>query len=1084
MSNPDKFGDEFYVVGGTMKLDAPSYIERAADRELYERTLAGDFCYVLTPRQMGKSSLMARTAQRLKKEGVRTAIVDLSQIGTEQEKQSAGRWYYGIAYRIVKELGIAVNLSEWWGEREKLPALQRLTEFFLEVILAGTKGPVVIFVDEIDTTIGLRFSDDFFAAVRACYNARATQPEYRRLSFVLLGVATPSQLIKDTRRTPFNIGRAIELTDFTFEEAQPLAQCLAANQSQGEEALKRILYWSGGHPYLTQKLCRLAAGEKPTAYGSDAIDGLVQKHFLAFEAQRSDFNINFVRDRLLQKKKYSRELLTIYRRILKGRFIMDEPLSITHAFLKLSGLVVPSINRQLCVRNRIYKSIFTREWVKEAMPINWPRDISIASIAVLLLGLAIWYTQLLPRLYIEVIRTAIDDVPVGAYEKLRNISNFADKADDLLAGYWDRRALRTVAQGKRDEGLLYYLKAITVKDTGPGRYEAGRLTSGDYTELQVTYRCNSGVRAVAFSPKCSPNGETVLTGSSDGTARLWRAEDGKPIAAPLNHGGWINAVAFSPNGETVLTGSSDGTARLWRAKDGKLIAAPLNHGGWINAVAFSTDGKTVLTGSLNGTARLWRADNGRLLAEPIRHGGRIYAAAFSPDGKTVLTGSDDGTARLWRADNGKPMTKPIKHGGWVLAVAFSPDGNTVLTGSDDGTAQLWRTDNSSPLGKPIRHGGRITAVAFSPDGKTVLSGSDNGTARLWRADNGSPIGEPIKHERPVTAVVFSSPDGKTVLTGSSDGTARMWLTGNGSPTGELINYGDWITAAAFSPDGNIVLTGSSDGTARFWRADNGSSIGEPIKSGSHFLAVAFSPDGNTVLTGSSDGTAQFWRADDCSPIGEPIKHGGRVYAVAFSPDGKTVLTGSDDGTVRLWQSDKSNPMGDPLKHGGRIYAVAFSPDGKTLLTGSLDGTARLWRTDDRKPLSELIKPGGRICAVAFSLDGKAVIIATDWWIHQYVVDKNTLKPKASRLLPGVGTGTYRFLDDKGDTLQVAALITGDSIKIITVSFDSPDAPPIQGDPNELLEEWQRKLALKLNEDGKIEPMYPIEEGNEEEKRKR
>ncbi|MCX6582403.1 MAG: AAA-like domain-containing protein [Candidatus Aminicenantes bacterium] len=1029
MSNLDKRDDAFYIVGGAMRPDAPSYIERNADQKLYERTLAGDFCYVLTPRQMGKSSLMARTADRLTKEGVRTAIVDLTQIGTEQEKNSADRWYYGIAHRIVKEMGIAVKLSQWWEEREKLPALQRLTEFFADVILAGTNEQVVIFVDEIDTTIGLPFTDDFFAAIRACYNARATQPGYRRLSFVLIGVATPSQLIKNARRTPFNIGQQIELTDFTFEEAQPLSRYLGANRNQGEDALKRILYWSGGHPYLTQRLCCLAAGEKLEVYLDDSIDRLVEKHFLAPGVNCGDSNIKFVRDRLLQKKKYSRKLLTLYLRIFKGRFIMDEPLSFTHAFLKLSGLVVPSINRKLCVRNRIYKSIFTREWVKEAMPINWPRDISIASIAVLLLGLAIWYTQLLPRLYIEVIRTAIDDVPVGAYEKLRNISNFADKADDLLAGYWDRRALRTVAQGKRDEGLLYYLKAITVKDTGPGRYEAGRLTSGDYTELQVTYRCNSGVRAVAFSPKCSPNGETVLTGSSDGTARLWRAEDGKPIAAPLNHGGWINAVAFSP------------------------------------------DGKTVLTGSLNGTARLWRADNGRLLAEPIRHGGRIYAAAFSPDGKTVLTGSDDGTARLWWADNGKPMTKPIKHGGWVLAVAFSPDGNTVLTGSDDGTAQFWRADNSSPLGKPIRHGGRITAVAFSPDGKTVLSGSDNGTARLWRADNGSPIGEPIKHERPVTAVAFSSPDGKTVLTGSSDGTARMWLTGNGSPTGELINYGDWITAAAFSPDGNIVLTGSSDGTARFWRADNGSSIGEPIKSGSHFLAVAFSPDGNTVLTGSSDGTAQFWRADDCSPIGEPIKHGGRVYAVAFSPDGKTVLTGSDDGTVRLWQSDKSNPMGDPLKHGGRIYAVAFSSDSKTALTGSSDGTVRLWRTDDRKPLSELIKPGGRICAVAFSPDGKAVITATDWWIHQYVVDENTLKPKASRLLPGVGTGAYHFLDDKGDTLQMAALITGDSIKIITVRFDIPDAPPIQGDPKKLLAEWQKKLALKLNDDGKIEPMY-------------
>jgi len=769
MSNPNQPIAEFYVVGGTMQPDSPSYIERAADRELYERTLAGDFCYVLTPRQMGKSSLMARTAERLKKEGVRTAILDLTQIGTEQEKQSAGQWYYGIAYRVVKDLGIAVNLSEWWGEREKLPALQRLTEFFGEVVLAGTKEPVVIFVDEIDTTIGLRFSDDFFAAVRACYNTRATQPEYRRLSFVLLGVATPSQLIKDARRTPFNIGCAIELTDFTFAEAQPLAQCLAANQSQGEEALKRILYWSGGHPYLTQKLCRLAAGEKPTVSSKEAIDGLVEKHFLALEAQRSDFNINFVRDRLAQKKKYKRELLTTYRRILKGRFIEDEPLSITHAFLKLSGLVVPADKWGLRVRNRIYECIFTKDWVKEVMPVDWPRNIAAASITILIIGLAIWYTQFLPRPYIERLRAAVDDVPLVEYNKLKSFPGFIGKADELFAEYWDRRALRAESREKRDEGLLYRLKALTVKDTATRRSEPGRLLGSDYTNLEATVRHNDSVNAVSFSP----DGKTLLTGSFDGTARLWRADNGQPIAEPMKHGDWVNAVAFSP------------------------------------------------------------------------------------DGQTLLTGSYDGTARLWRADNGQPMAEPMKHGNLVLAVAFSPDGKTLLIGSGDGTARLWRAANGQLLAEPIKVGSSVRAVSFSPDGKTLLTGSGDGTARLWRADNGQ-------------------------------------------------------------------------------------------------------------------------------PMAKPINAGSSVYAMSFSPDGKTIMIG------------------------------------------------------------------------------------TNWWIHQYVIKSDKMIPKASRLLPDRFTGGYRFLDEKGDKMQVAVRVTGDSIKIITVRFDSPDAPPLQGDPKELLEEWQRKLALKLNEDGTIE----------------
>jgi hypothetical protein len=129
---------QFYVVGGTVNPDSPSYVVRQADRELFDRVMVGDFCYVLTSRQMGKSSLMARTARRLSEAGLHTAIVDLTQIGTEKKTQSADHWYYGIAHRILRELQIRdVDLGEWWRARQNLPVLQRLMEFFSD--LGGSK---------------------------------------------------------------------------------------------------------------------------------------------------------------------------------------------------------------------------------------------------------------------------------------------------------------------------------------------------------------------------------------------------------------------------------------------------------------------------------------------------------------------------------------------------------------------------------------------------------------------------------------------------------------------------------------------------------------------------------------------------------------------------------------------------------------------------------------------------------------------------------------------------------------------------------------------------------------------------------
>ncbi|MCB9744583.1 MAG: CHAT domain-containing protein [Alphaproteobacteria bacterium] len=476
------------------------------------------------------------------------------------------------------------------------------------------------------------------------------------------------------------------------------------------------------------------------------------------------------------------------------------------------------------------------------------------------------------------------------------------------------------------------------------------------------------VQAVAFSP----DGQTILTGSRDNTARLWRAQDGAPIGQPMKHEDPVVAVAFSPDGQTILTGSRDNTARLWRAQDGAPIGEPMEHEDSVVAVAFSPDGQTLLTGSGDNTAKLWRAHDGAPIGKPMEHEGHVRAVAFAPDGQTLLTGSEDHTARLWRAQDGAPIGEPMEHENDVRAVAFSPDGQTLLTGSDDNTARIWRAHADAPIGEPMKQEGIVWAVAFSPDGQTLLTGSWNYTARLWRAHDGAPIGEPMEHEGHVRAVAFS-PDGQTLLTGSDDHTARLWSALDGAPIGEPMRHEGYVTAVAFSPDGRTLLTGSGDNTARLWRAHDGEPIGEPMEHKNDVQAVAFSPDGRTILTGSDDHTARLWRAQDGEPIGKPMEHEDVVFAVAFSPDGETLLTGSRDGTAKLWRTLDGAPIGKPMEHEGPVSAAAFSPEGETLLTGSWDGTARLWRALDGAPIGKPMKHEYNVWAVTFSPDGQTLL---------------------------------------------------------------------------------------------------------------
>ena len=161
------------------------------------------------------------------------------------------------------------------------------------------------------------------------------------------------------------------------------------------------------------------------------------------------------------------------------------------------------------------------------------------------------------------------------------------------------------------------------------------------------------------------------------------------------------------------------------------------------------------------------------------------------------------------------------------------------------------------------------------------------------------------------------------------------------------------------------------------------------------------------------------------------------------------------------------------RHSAPVNAVAFSPDGTLVLTGSEDSTARLWRVDSDQLLSSL-RHDSRVSAVAFSPDGKYATAMTSNWIHFSSVTEGGLIHRASRRVPGPWRPEgFHFDSSDGSRLRIAWLPTGDSIRIDTLRFDAPDAPPIEGDPKQLLDDWMKRLALKFDEQWKIVPSQPV-----------
>ena len=841
---------------------APSYIERSADAKLLAALLASEYVFVLDSRQKGKSSLVARTIVKLKERGVLTVKLDLQRIGANVTPE---QWYAGLLAGIGQELGLTPDLFEYWAANQVVGPLARWVGALEIVVLPRLKQPLVVFVDEIDFVRALPFpTDEFFGAVRDCYNRRSETIGFERLTFCLVGVATPGQLVRNPEITPFNIGTRLDLSDFTLDETREFAAALDAPGRDGAQLLERVHYWVNGHPYLTQLLCsHLATDTEVTT--PKGVDRLVHTLFLSPEARQQEPNFTDVERRMLEPDiqgmtpdERKTQVLELYGRMLRGKPVEGLEENPVVATLRLSGVGLEE-GGSLRVRNRTYQRVFDEGWRRQRLPdaelrrqrgaarVAVLRTTLVASVVVLAVStaaLGMWRLSNDRQRALTTLGRRTDELGKVSNDREQALTSLEERTKELDKTAAERERSLTALQKQSKE--LKRLSEQRRQALAALQQRTGELLKQTYEArinvMQSDLAANRWTRMSHLVDLLADNpnrgwewGHFALTvdhGGRRGTFRKWSRLEGQPDGRILvsSHDGLYDFSSGLPKRVKRIDPQPSFTPRYRRgrfrvqmidatrgdvireAESGKVLVRNR-----VYSMIYDVDPKRRLyllfEGATSKTVQLRRIDDDSLVAA-YKGPDQANAGKFLPDGTflSIYATPKEGVGVVQHCDrNGRVLDSAPSTEWYAHDISLSADGTLYAAYGYDAKVEIRKVEGHAKVSSLPDHPKNVTDLVFSRDGKQVLTGCDDGVVRLFETETGRLVRIFPGLTYAIDSVGFL-PSGKGWCAIDQEGHFQAWQSSIRPALQEFHDQIGRIGTAYITPDNRWLVSSSSDGT--------------------------------------------------------------------------------------------------------------------------------------------------------------------------------------------------------------------------------------------------------------------------------